>query len=40
MLFESKSRNGMMYGYTRNYIKVERPYDSDLIGRIVKVRLD
>lgn len=40
VLFESKSRNGMMYGYTRNYIKVERPYDSDLIGRIVKVRLD
>ena len=40
VLFESKSKNGKMFGYTRNYIKVERPYDSSLIGKIVKVVLD
>lgn len=40
VLFESKSKDGKMFGYTRNYIKVERPYDSALIGRIVKVVLD
>lgn len=39
VLFESKSRNGKMTGYTRNYIKVERPYDGALIGKIVKVVL-
>lgn len=40
VLFESKAKNGKMFGYTRNYIKVERPYDRNLIGRIVKVVLD
>ena len=40
VLFESKSKNGVMFGYTRNYIKVERPYDPECIGRVVKVILD
>lgn len=40
VLFESKAKNGKMFGYTRNYIKVERPYDRNLIGKIVKVMLD
>lgn len=39
VLFESKSRDGKMAGYTRNYIKVEMPYDKALIGKIVKVVL-
>ena len=39
VLFESTSRHGMMVGYTRNYIKVERPYDKSLIGKVVKVVL-
>ena len=39
VLFESTSRHGMMMGYTRNYIKVERPYDKSLIGKVVKVVL-
>ena len=34
VLFESKEKNGMMYGYTDNYIRVERPYDNNLIGTI------
>ncbi len=39
VLFESKSKGGKMFGYTRNYIKVEEPFDKDLIGRIVRVTL-
>ena len=39
VLFESKSKDGKMAGYTRNYIKVEMPYDKALIGKVVKVIL-
>lgn len=39
VLFESTQKGGMMYGYTGNYIKVERPYDRSLIGSIVDVTL-
>ena len=39
VLFESSERNGMMAGYTENYIKVERPYDSSLTGRIAEIIL-
>ena len=39
VLFESTRRGGMMLGYTDNYIKVERPYDPALIGRIAQVTL-
>lgn len=39
VLFESRERGGMMSGYTGNYIRVERPYDPALIGRIVAVEL-
>ncbi|MBO4767979.1 MAG: tRNA (N(6)-L-threonylcarbamoyladenosine(37)-C(2))-methylthiotransferase MtaB [Bacteroidales bacterium] len=39
VLFESRERGGMMSGYTGNYIRVERPYDASLIGRIVEVVL-
>ncbi len=37
VLFESTMKGGMMYGYTGNYIRIERPYDKDLIGKIVDV---
>lgn len=39
VLFESTMKGGMMYGYTRNYIKVERPYNRNHIGKIVKVTI-
>jgi threonylcarbamoyladenosine tRNA methylthiotransferase MtaB len=39
VLFESTDKGGKMFGYTRNYIKVERPYDSAQIGQIVDVVL-
>ena len=37
VLFESTDRKGMMEGYTGNYIRVSRPFDSELIGKIVDV---
>ena len=39
VLFESTDRKGMMEGYTGNYIRVSRQYDSELIGKIVEVTL-
>lgn len=39
VLFESTDRNGMMSGYTSNYIRVERPYDESLVGRLVEVEI-
>lgn len=39
VLFESTQKGGMMFGYTGNYIRVERPYDRTSIGKIVEVTL-
>ncbi|MBP9987664.1 MAG: tRNA (N(6)-L-threonylcarbamoyladenosine(37)-C(2))-methylthiotransferase MtaB [Bacteroidales bacterium] len=39
VLFESTDRNGMMSGYTSNYIRVERPYDETQAGRLVEVEI-
>lgn len=39
VLFESTQKGGMMYGYTENYIKVERKYDKNLIGVVSEVIL-
>ena len=39
VLFESTDKQGKMFGYSRNYIKVERDYDPALVGKIVDVIL-
>lgn len=39
VLFESDCKNGMMHGFTRNYIKVKTPYDPLLINELKTVRL-
>ncbi|MCQ2156030.1 MAG: MiaB/RimO family radical SAM methylthiotransferase, partial [Bacteroidales bacterium] len=39
VLFESKDKDGMMSGYTSNYIRVSRPWDRDAVGRIVEISL-
>ena len=39
VLFESKEKDGTMGGYSGNYIRVTRPFDPALSGRIVEVRL-
>ena len=39
VLFESTDRNGMMSGYTENYIRIERPFDHSAINRIREVEI-
>lgn len=39
VLFESSKKDGLIYGFTENYIKVETEYNKKLIGEIVKVKL-
>lgn len=39
VLFESTDRKGMMEGYTGNYIRVSRPYDPDMIGKIAEIEI-
>lgn len=39
VLFESSQKGGMMFGYTGNYIRVERPYNKELIGKISEIML-
>lgn len=39
VLFESTEKGGMMAGYTGNYIRISRPFDPTLIGKIVEVTI-
>ena len=39
VLFASACKDGMMEGYTGNYIRVRRPYDKSLVNTIVDITL-
>ena len=39
VLFEEENRNGFMYGFTPNYIKVQMDYDPLLVDQLTEVRL-
>jgi threonylcarbamoyladenosine tRNA methylthiotransferase MtaB len=39
VLFESTDRNGIMYGYTDNYLRVRAPFNTALINTICDVKL-
>jgi len=39
VLFEHTKTDGMMHGFTENYVRVEYPYDETLVNRSVKIRL-
>jgi threonylcarbamoyladenosine tRNA methylthiotransferase MtaB len=39
VLFESKNKQGKMYGFTENYLKVEVDYEPNMINKIIDVRL-
>jgi len=39
VLFEAKERGGMMSGFTRNYVRVERPFRREMIGEIVCINI-
>jgi threonylcarbamoyladenosine tRNA methylthiotransferase MtaB len=40
VLFESDNKNGMMHGFTENYIKVKTTFDPSLVNEIRSVRLE
>ncbi|MFT5723475.1 MAG: threonylcarbamoyladenosine tRNA methylthiotransferase MtaB [Bacteroidia bacterium] len=40
VLFEGENKDGMMYGFTDNYIKVAVPFDPSLVNELVEVQLD
>jgi threonylcarbamoyladenosine tRNA methylthiotransferase MtaB len=39
-LFEAEEDNGMMYGFTENYVKVKVPFDANLVNSFQKVKLE
>jgi threonylcarbamoyladenosine tRNA methylthiotransferase MtaB len=39
VLFESKEKDGMMGGYTGNYIRITRPYDPALAGQVADITI-
>lgn len=40
VLMESTRKNGMMAGYTENYIRIEVPYDRQKINQLVELTID
>lgn len=39
VLFEASDHDGLMHGFTANYIKVEAPYRADLVNNIIETEL-
>ena len=39
VLFESENKDGQMYGFTENYVKVKTPFDPLLVNQLVQVNL-
>ncbi len=39
VLFEHTEHNGVMYGFTENYVKVEAPYDESKVNQITDITL-
>ncbi|HAL65069.1 MAG TPA: tRNA (N(6)-L-threonylcarbamoyladenosine(37)-C(2))-methylthiotransferase MtaB, partial [Bacteroidales bacterium] len=40
VLFESENTEGMMSGYSENYIRVETPFREDFVNRIIHLPLE
>lgn len=40
VLFESDNKQGMMHGFSENYLKVKTPYDPSLVNEIRSVKLE
>ncbi|MDL1913964.1 MAG: tRNA (N(6)-L-threonylcarbamoyladenosine(37)-C(2))-methylthiotransferase MtaB [Bergeyella sp.] len=40
VLWEEENKNGMIYGFTENYVRVKKIYDPNSVNIIEKVRLD
>ena len=40
VLWEHEEKNGMMFGFTDNYVRVQKPYDLASINRVETVKLE
>ncbi|HSD64237.1 MAG TPA: tRNA (N(6)-L-threonylcarbamoyladenosine(37)-C(2))-methylthiotransferase MtaB [Ignavibacteriaceae bacterium] len=40
VLFESENQNGLLHGFSSNYVKVAVPFNTDLINNFARVRLN
>jgi threonylcarbamoyladenosine tRNA methylthiotransferase MtaB len=40
VLFENDENNGVMYGFTENYVKIKTPFDPELTNTIKTIRLN
>ena len=40
VLFESENKNGLIEGYTENYIRVRKDWNKNLVGKIRKVKIE
>ena len=39
VIFESREKDGNMSGYTGNYIRITRPYDAALVGKLTDITI-
>jgi threonylcarbamoyladenosine tRNA methylthiotransferase MtaB len=39
VLFEQENRDGFMYGYSDNYVKVKLPYDASIVNQITDISM-
>lgn len=39
VLWEHENKNGLMYGFTENYVRVEKPFDAHSVNQIERVQL-
>ena len=40
VLFEGNEKNGKMYGYSDNYLRISAAYNEKLINKIIKVKVE
>jgi threonylcarbamoyladenosine tRNA methylthiotransferase MtaB len=40
VLFEGENKNGYMYGFTQNYVRVKTPFNEKLINTLHDIRLN
>ena len=40
VLWEYEEKNGMMFGFTDNYVRVQKPYDEKSVNKVERVKLE
>ena len=39
VLWEHENKNGMMFGFTENYVRVQKPFDENSVNQIETLKL-